>query len=115
MIRLLRPAPALLAFAALAASNPAGAAERIEIKDGGITLRAMLYRPPDSGPVAAVVALHGCGGLWTKSGRVTPRFDDWGQRLTKSGFAVVFPDSFGSRNQGSQCSNASRNVHSSRE
>jgi dienelactone hydrolase len=112
-----RHAAAIFALcAATLAADSTGAAERILIKDGGITLRAMLYRPAaGKEPAPAVVALHGCGGLWTKSGRITERFDEWGERLMKAGFAVVFPDSFGSRNQGSQCSNAKRDIHSSRE
>lgn len=110
----LAPAFSLVLAIGLLASA-ASAAERIEIKESGTTLRAMLYRPAGNGPVPAVVALHGCSGLWEKSGRITPRFDDWGQRLAKDGFAAVFPDSFGSRNQGSQCSIAKRSVLSSRE
>lgn len=112
------PVPSALALAALAAclaGIPAGAAERIVIKDGGTSLQAMLYRPDGKAPFPAVVALHGCGGLWAKSGRITPRFDEWGQRLAKTGFAVVFPDSFGSRHLGSQCTNAERSVRASHE
>jgi dienelactone hydrolase len=105
----------ILTAAALAASA-AGAAERIDIKNGDFTLRAMLYRPAAGADrLPAVVAMHGCGGLWTRSGRITPRFDEWGQRLTAAGFVVVFPDSFGSRGLGAQCKIARRALRVSRE
>jgi dienelactone hydrolase len=91
------------------------AADKVEIKDGDFTLQAMLYRPAGAGPFPAVVALHGCSGLWTRSGALSPRFDEWGERLMAKGFAVLFPDSFGSRNLGSQCLNRKRTVRASRE
>lgn len=101
--------------AALFFAVSANAADRMEIKDGDLTLKAMLYRPTGDGPFPAVVAMHGCSGLWTRSGKMSPRFHEWGERLVAKGFAVVFPDSFGSRNLGSQCTNPKRTVRVSRE
>jgi dienelactone hydrolase len=106
----------LIACCAMAAAATASHAfEQVEIKDGDFTLRAMLYRPAGPGPFPAVVAMHGCGGLWARSGRMSARFNEWGERLTGAGFAVVFPDSFGSRKLASQCRNAQRTVRVSRE
>lgn len=89
------------AFAALCAMvsiAPLSAQEAITLPGrDGLTLTAKLYRPAGSGPFPAIVALHGCGGPWQ------PRDDDWGHRLAGAGFLVVFPDSFGSRDLGSQC------------
>jgi dienelactone hydrolase len=100
--------------AILAARTPA-AAEDIEIRSGETTLHAVLFKPDGTGPFPAVVALHGCGGLMKRSGQLGARYRDWGQRLVAAGFAVLFPDSFGSRGLGSQCTVRERRVRSSRE
>lgn len=114
--RLMRLLSALIACAAVfGAATGTVAAEQVEIKQGGTTLRGALYRPDGPGPSPAVVAMHGCGGLTGKSGAITARFQDWGERLQAAGFAVLFPDSFGSRGLGSQCTNRQRTVHASRE
>jgi len=116
IIALMRVISALIAYAGLiAAVTAAGAGEPVEIRHGGVTLRAVLYRPDGPGPFPAVVALHGCGGLSDKSGPITPRFQDWGERLMAAGFVVLFPDSFRSRGLGSQCTIRERKVRASRE
>jgi dienelactone hydrolase len=107
---------ALFAFCATVLSaTVTHASDQVEIKNGDFGLRGMLYRPAGSGPFPAVVAMHGCGGLWTGSGRISPRFNEWGERLLAKGFAVLFPDSFGSRDLGSQCRNPKRSIRVSRE
>lgn len=75
---------------------------------GGASLRAMLMKPPGTGPFPAIVALHGCGGL----GSGSARDQDWGNRLVAAGFIVIFPDSFGSRGMGSQCNVRERDIKS---
>ena len=84
----------------LAAGNP----EAIEIPqtESG-RLKAVLFRPEGTGPFPAVVGLHNCTGLNNRSGAMGARYRDWGQRLAKAGFVVLFPDSNGSRGLGSQC------------
>ncbi len=104
---------AALFILAILASPAAG--EQVEIQQGDITLHAVLYRPQGSGPFPAVVAMHGCGGLADRAGPITPRFQEWGDRLMTAGFAVLFPDSFGSRELGSQCRVRERSVRASRE
>jgi poly(3-hydroxybutyrate) depolymerase len=58
-----------LAIAAMAALLPglalaAAPEEKLEIKSlDGTTLTARLFKPEGSGPFAAVVMLHGCGGM----------------------------------------------------
>ena len=77
----------------------------------GVMLRGALYMPDGgAGPFPAVVALHGCGGLDNPDGTLNLRHADWGERLSRAGFIVLLPDSFGSRGLGSQCRNAERNV-----
>ena len=43
------------------------------------------------------------------------RYADWGQRLAKAGFAVLLPDSNGSRGLGSQCGARQRSMRVDRE
>ncbi|MBM3644337.1 MAG: dienelactone hydrolase family protein [Alphaproteobacteria bacterium] len=61
-----------------------------------LTLGAELYRPAGEGPRAAVVVMHGCGGLAT-----THR--TWGKVLSEKGYVVLVLDSFGGRNVKEVC------------
>ncbi len=72
---------------------------------GGIM--GYLVRPPGDKPVPAVVALHGCGGLFGKTGQLAKREADWARRLVAAGYAVLFPDSFNPRGYRQICSIAS--------
>ena len=109
---------ALIIAASLAAATlPADAAnnpERIEIGEGATSLKAVLYRPEGAGPFPAVIGLHNCGGLNNRSGNIATRYQDWGRRLADAGFAVLYPDSYGSRGLPNQCSVRSR-VRADRE
>ncbi|NTV56888.1 MAG: prolyl oligopeptidase family serine peptidase, partial [Deltaproteobacteria bacterium] len=52
-----------------------------------------LFKPEGQGPFPALVALHGCSGLFTTSGRFQRRDLDWAKRLQSLGYVVLFPDS----------------------
>lgn len=116
---------ALAGMLALWIAQPVAAAgltpERVSIPADGdnepATLDAMLFKPQGQGPFPAVVAMHGCSGLWSsKDGSaLSPRHADWGQRLAALGYVVIFPDSFGSRDLGPQCKNGDRQVEPYRE
>jgi dienelactone hydrolase len=93
----------------------AAASERVEIPSGNETLHGVLFRPNGPGPFKAVVALHACEGLADRSGLPGQRYTEWGNDLVAAGFAVIFPDSFGSRGLGSQCRVRERRVRSSRQ
>lgn len=93
----------------------ASAAEQVEIPLGDVTLHGVLYRPQGGGPFPGVVAMHGCESLIRRSGKLAPMFDDWGERLSAAGLAVVFPDSFGSRGLSTQCRVRERKVRSQHE
>lgn len=93
----------------------AGAAEQVEIPQGDVTLHGVLFRPTGAGPFPGVVAMHGCESLIRRSGKVAPLFDEWGERLSGAGLAVVFPDSFGSRGLPAQCRVRERKVRSEHE
>jgi dienelactone hydrolase len=90
------------------------AAEQIEIPSGDMKLRATLFRPAGTGPFPAVVALHACDGLSSGEASIDEHYLEWGEHLMKAGFAVLFPDSFGSRGLASQCRLRQRAVRASR-
>ena len=93
----------------------AGNSEAVDIpqKESG-RLKALLFRPDGQGPFPAVVGLHNCTGLRNSAGVVGARYRDWGERLAKSGFVVLLPDSNGSR-IGSQCNVRARSLRTDRE
>lgn len=78
--------------------------------NGIATIEAYVVRPEGAGPFPAVVALHGCGGLFKANGQFTSRHADWAERFRKAGYAVAFPDSFGSRGYKSLCKIKNRPV-----
>src|ERR1019366_7003532 len=86
---------------------------RVEIPSGDVKLRAMLVRPDGAGPFPAIVALHNCDGLADGEAPVDQRYQEWGARLKAAVFAVLFPDSFGSRGLSSQCRIRQRSVRAS--
>ncbi len=102
-----------VAFAADAASPPAS--HPVEIPLGSAVLHAQLYKPEGEGPFPVVIALHGCGGLGGHSEPVQPRYRDWAEQLLRDGNAVLFPDSYGSRELGPQCHVRERRVLARRE
>lgn len=82
---------------------------------GSTVLHAQLYKPEGNGPFPVVIGLHGCGGLAGRGEPVLPRYRDWAEELLKDGKAVLFPDSYGSRELGSQCRAKERLVLARRE
>ena len=94
---LLSLAVAALTMAIAFMANPAHA-QRITFPAKGVTLTGELRRPSGPGPFPAVVALHGCSGLYGRdNASLSSRHGDWAERLVAAGFAVLFPDSFNPR------------------
>ena len=91
------------------------AQEHVSFPGPGFNMEAEMFRPEGKGPFPAVIALHGCAGLYNRDGALSARHVDWGQRLKKSGFVVIMPDSYGSRGLGSQCKVRDRDVRPSRD
>lgn len=91
------------------------AVERLRISGDETMLDAVLYRPKGDGPFPAVIALHGCGGLWNNAGQLSTRHRDWAAFVAGQGFMVLLPDSYGSRALGSQCGVKDTKVRASRE
>jgi dienelactone hydrolase len=111
---------AALLFGFLTCAAPVALAQEghqiVRIPAEDVELTAALYMPKGPGPYPAVIALHGCGGLFNTSGsRPSARHDDWGKTLAAQGFLVVMPDSFRSRGLPSQCGIASRTIRAGRE
>lgn len=99
-----------LASAVPAAGAPPPPAEKVRITGGAVVLPGLLYKPAGPGPFPAVVALHGCGGLFDRGSTPEARHDSWGRHLASKGFVVLFPDSFGPRGLRSQCRVRERQV-----
>jgi dienelactone hydrolase len=93
----------VVAVAVAANAAPLPSSHQVDIPSSGGTLHAQLYKPDGDGPFPVVIALHGCGGLSTHSESVQPRYREWAEQLLKAGNAVLFPDSYGSREVGPQC------------
>ncbi|MGL4441839.1 MAG: dienelactone hydrolase family protein [Bosea sp. (in: a-proteobacteria)] len=89
--------------------------ELVRIQAEDVELTAAFYRPRGPGPHPAVIALHGCGGLFDAQMQPTARHADWGAKLAEAGFLVIMPDSFRSRGLGSQCGTLNRTVRPGRE
>jgi dienelactone hydrolase len=105
----------LLAIASPVEAAPLSAPQAIEIPSGSAVLRAQLYKPEGNGPFPVVIALHGCGGLAGHSEPIQTRYRDWAEQLIKDGKAVLFPDSYGSRELGPQCRVRERRISARRE
>jgi dienelactone hydrolase len=103
-----------LAGVALWATTVA-ASEPVDIPAGKTTLHATLYRPDGPGPFPAVIALHDCGGLNREAAADAELYDQWAKLLVADHFVVLFPDSFGSRGLGPQCTARKGSVRASRE
>src|SRR5262249_61591193 len=69
----LRASAALLALMLAGPAAMAAGPDPVEIRDGDLTLKGLLYRPDGNGPFPAVVAMHNCGGLVNTSGTIRAR------------------------------------------
>jgi len=69
----------------------------------GTPIAALLALPSGTAPFPAVILLHGCGGRDRANGTLLARHEEWAELLLARGYAVLLPESFASRGQGSQC------------
>jgi dienelactone hydrolase len=106
---------ASFAVAFAADATPMAGPRQVDIPSGGEVLHAQLFKPDGDGPFPVVIALHACGGLGGRSEPVQPRYRDWADQLLKDGTAVLFPDSYGSRELGPQCRVKERRIYARRE
>ncbi len=70
------------------------------------TLDGRLFRAEGEGRHPALVFLHGCGGLFNRSGQINSRERDWAARMNTAGISVLMVDSFGPRHHGEMCAPA---------
>lgn len=79
-----------------------------------VRIRALLFKPAGGDGVRrpAVVALHGCGGMYSavpaRRERLSVRHWAMAELLVAEGYVVLFPDSFRSRGQEELCTVAPR-------
>lgn len=117
---------ALVAASAVSAAPPPPRTNATELvsfpsKDADVTgaaptsLSGRIMRPAGPGPFPAVVLLHGCSGLYTKSGALAARHLWWARTLRDQGYLVLLVDSFGPRGIEQQCSDAERKIRASVE
>ncbi len=106
----------LCAASAMALNGSAQAGEGQHVTFAGpakgpAVLQAEWFPPAGAtGPVPAIIALHGCGGSTRSDGRPLSRTVDWTERWLEAGYAVLWPDSYGSRRLGPQCETRKRSV-----
>lgn len=103
---------ALAALIAMSVCNPAQAWDTVPAdvsfqNSDGLTLQGKLFQKPDSATSRkpAVILLHGCAGIYNKSGKINNIYREWGDRLNAAGYVALLVDSFSPRNAGSQCGN----------
>lgn len=96
----LRPAAERVTFDSLDLDTATGRPVRIS---------ALLYRPEGASevPYPAVVALHGCGGMYSarasRRDELSLRHQAMAELLVSDGYVVLFPDSFRSRGRDEIC------------
>ena len=90
-------------------ASPADAFEKVGFPSRDSSeLVGWLARPAGAGPFPVVIGLHGCAGLYVRSGAVGARESDWSERLTAAGYAVLLVDSFGPRGIKALCNDRER-------
>jgi dienelactone hydrolase len=78
-------------------------------------LTGLFFRPEGAGPFPAVVMLHGCAGLYGRSGRLTGRHAFWAEALRGHGYATLLVDSFTPRGLKQICTLKERPLRAGRE
>ncbi|MBV9829632.1 MAG: dienelactone hydrolase family protein [Alphaproteobacteria bacterium] len=75
-----------------------------------VELDGYLFRPPGEGRHPAIVFLHGCGGLLSRSaGTILQREQAWAAEFNRRGYVVLMVDSFRPRGIEQMCAPATYN------
>lgn len=104
--RIVLLAAALAAFAA--ADSAAADMSTVQFPSlDGTRISGFLLRPDVNEAHGAIVAMHGCGGLFEKDGKTLSRArEDWAQRFEQAGYVVLMPDSYTPRGVAETCTTA---------
>ncbi len=78
-------------------------------------LSGLLLKPEGNHPFSAVIMLHGCSGMLTRSGKLKRRPTFWSHWLAARGHLVLLADSFTPRGHNSICKIKKRPVKPDRE
>jgi dienelactone hydrolase len=104
------PVAALVVWSAAAHALPPPAPVTFPSLDKDVTVSALYFRPPQAAAdarVPLIVAVHGCGGMWSASpsrrDELSERSIAWTEQLLADGYAVLWPDSFTPRGRRSVC------------
>lgn len=89
--------------------------EAVTFPGAGIELKGRLYRPEGRAPFPAVVLLHGCSGMWTRSGKPLPSYEFWAEHFRNLGYVALLLDSFGPRGEREICSQNELRITPQRE
>jgi dienelactone hydrolase len=96
----------LKAALACAAASAAPQEVRFNSLDGTV-LTAWVFQPQAQPSKGTVVALHGCGGLYStrasRQDQFNPRHQAMAELLVAQGYTAVFPDSLRSRGESELC------------
>lgn len=70
-----------------------------EPRDGrtAVRLEGVVLRPEGTGPFPALVMLHGCTGLRTRTGAIQAKLRFWAEHLRDLGYVTLLVDSFAPR------------------
>ncbi len=110
--------PTLVFIALLAVSMACGGAAAqqkvqfpaVDGRDGAAAteLAGYLFHPNGPGPHPAIVFMHGCGGLFSRTtNAILSRETAWRQQLADKGFVVLMVDGFTPRDTVEMCSRTS--------
>ena len=113
--RLLLLCAALLSFPATATFAKPQSVSFASADARATKLSGLLLIPRGKGPFPAVIMMHGCSGMLTKSGKLKKRPTYWSKWLKQRGFIVLLADSFTPRGHRSICRIKNRPVEPDRE
>lgn len=105
---------ALAAATFTASIVPSSATEKFVTFDSAdgtpITAVFIEAQATQSGPIPGIVMLHGCGGLFDSSGKMSARTQAWIDLFKAQGWSLLLPDSFGPRGHRYLCKSLDRPV-----
>ena len=111
MTRLLCSGLSLWLWAALGWAQ----SREVVLEAGALRLPAVVYEPAGTGPFAAVVMLHGCSGMRTRTGEIGAIYRVWAERLAQAGYLGVVLDSFSGRGIEEICTQQQRTLSAARD